>query len=96
MKQRCGLQHKSMDRVAKLAMERGLKHSDLSGQLRKWVDHVWARSSGANCFRLYGDKIYLFKGSKLITVMQIPNDLIKEVKRSKKRREENEINATSN
>ena len=37
MKQRCGLKEKSSDRIAKIAYEKGLRHSDLTGNLKKWM-----------------------------------------------------------
>ena len=41
MKQRCGLKEKSSDRIAKIAYEKGLRHSDLTGNLKKWVDGLY-------------------------------------------------------
>ena len=79
MKQRCGLKEKSSDRIAKIAYEKGLRHSDLTGNLKKWVDSLYFRNRSANQIRLYSDKAYIFTGDKLITVIQIPHNLVKEV-----------------
>ena len=35
IKQRCGVNKKSADRMAKIAYENGVKHSELTGNLRK-------------------------------------------------------------
>lgn len=78
MKQRCGLKEKSSDRIAKIAYEKGLRHSDLTGNLKKWVDGLYFRNHAANQIRLYSDKAYIFAGEKLITVLQIPHNLVKE------------------
>ena len=78
MKQRCGLKEKSSDRIAKIAYEKGLRHSDLTGNLKKWVDSLYFRNHSANQIRLYSDKAYIFAGEKLITVLQIPHNLVKE------------------
>ena len=69
----------SGDRIAKIAYEKGLRHSDLTGNLKKWVDSLYFRNRSANQIRLYSDKAYIFTGDKLITVIQIPHNLVKEV-----------------
>ena len=89
MKQRCGLKEKSSDRIAKIAYEKGLRHSDLTGNLKKWVDKQYFYNRRANQIRLYGDKAYIFHNQNLITVIQIPHNLVKEVVRISK--EGNEI-----
>lgn len=38
LKERCGLNDKSSERMAKIAYEKGLRHGDLTGNLKKWVD----------------------------------------------------------
>ena len=81
MKERNGLKSKSADRVATIAYEKGLKHSDLTGNLKKWVDSLYFKNRAANQIRLYGDKAYIFHDTKLITVLQIPHNLVKDVVR---------------
>lgn len=36
LKERCGLNDKSSERMAKIAYEKGLRHGDLTGNLKKW------------------------------------------------------------
>lgn len=86
LKERCGLSKKAAGRLANLAYERGMKHSETTGNLRKWVDSQYFYNETANNIRLYGDKAFIFSGYKLITVLQIPHNLVKYVKR---REEEN-------
>lgn len=81
IKERCGLKEKSADRMAKIAYEKGLRHCDLTSNLKKWVDGLYFKNRAANQIRLYGDKAYIFQNEKLITVMQIPHNLIHEVVR---------------
>lgn len=81
MKQRNGLSSKSADRIAAIAYEKGLKHGDLSENLKKWVDKQYFYNRKANQIRLYGDKAYIFQNEKLITVIQIPHNLVKDVVR---------------
>lgn len=84
MKQRCGLQEKSSGRIAKVAFENGLQHGELTGNLKKWVDSLYFRDRSANQIRLYGDKAYIFNDMKLITVLQIPHNLVKEADKLRK------------
>ena len=88
MKQRCGLKGKSSDRMAKIAYEKGLRHHDLTGNLKKWVDGLYLRNHSANQIRLYADKAYIFTGVKLITVLQIPHNLVKEADKLRKNKEQ--------
>lgn len=86
MKQRCGLNEKSSVRIAMIAYEDGLRHGDLTGNLKKWVDSLYFKNRSANQIRLYGDKAYIFHDTKLITVLQIPHNLVKEANKLRKRK----------
>lgn len=85
IRQRCGVNDAL--RISKIAYERGLKHSDLTGNLKKWVDGLWFRNKTANQIRLYGDKAYIFRDATLITVLQIPHNLVKDADRARKEKE---------
>lgn len=87
MKQRCGLKEKSSDRIAKKAYENGLRHGDCTGNLKKWVDSLYFRNQSANQIRLYSDKAYIFMNQKLITVLQIPHNLVKEADKLRRNKE---------
>lgn len=84
MKQRCGTNKKATDRIAQIAFENGLKHNELTGNLKKWVDSLYFKKCTANQIRIYGDKAYLFGHDKLITVIQIPHNLVKEADKLRK------------
>lgn len=84
IKQRCGVNKKSADRMAKIAYEKGVKHREVSGNLRKWVDGLYLKHHQGNQIRLYGDKAYIFHDARLITVIQIPHNLVKEVDKLRK------------
>lgn len=81
LKERCGLNKKASERLAKLAYEHGIKYNETTGNLRKWVDSQYFYNETANNIRLYGDKAFIFSDYKLITVLQIPHNLVKYVKR---------------
>lgn len=86
MKQRCGLNEKSCERIARKAFEEGICHSQTKGQLNKWVTSLYFKNEDANNIRLYGDKAFIFCGEVLVTVIQIPNELKKNMKSMIKRK----------
>lgn len=85
-KERCGINDKSINRMADKILEQGIKHCECTGHLKRWVDGLYLEEEHANNIRLYGDKAYLFHGSTLITIIQIPNNLISRVKTIQKRK----------
>lgn len=85
MKQRCGVGKNSVKRMAKKVYDLGMTHSETTGNLKKWVDGLYFYNQTANQIRLYGDKAYIFHNQKLITIVQIPHNLVQFVKRREKR-----------
>lgn len=82
LKERNGLNKKSIDRMAEKALNEGIRHSQTKGNLNKWISKQFFYNHKASNIRLYGDKAYLFtKDDKLITVLQIPASLMKDFKK---------------
>ena len=81
IKERCGFNSKASERMAKKAFEEGIKHSQTKGNLNKWVTSLYFKNKKANNIRLYGDKAYIFYDDVLITVIQIPTNLVKDFKK---------------
>lgn len=77
IKQRCGIQLGSSTRFADLALERGLTHSQTTGSLKRFIDGLYLDKKLANNIRVYGDKVFLFRGTTLITVVQLPQKYLK-------------------
>ena len=77
LKERNGLNKKSIERMATKALYEGIPHSRTNGRLHKWITSIYMKKKVATNIRLYGDKAYLFKGNVLITVLQIPPNLMK-------------------
>ena len=75
MKERCGANKRSTQKIAEKAFKTGFTHSQTKGNLRKWVTSLYFNNKSANNIRLYGDKAYIFTDEKLITVLQIPSNL---------------------
>lgn len=89
MKQRCGVGRNTSNSVASRAYNEGIKHKDTQGDLRKWIDGLYLSKKTANNVRLYNHKCYLFCGESLVTVLNIPDNLIEEYKSLDKRTKKN-------
>lgn len=75
LKERCGLQKKSKERIAAKVFKKGLSIEETNGSIRKWMTTVFYNNTNINNIRLYGDKIYLFADQTLITVLFVPKHL---------------------
>ena len=73
MKERCGLNYSSHDRVAEFVLLKGLCHKDCTGRLKKYVDYLFFSYPSGNNIRLYGDHVYIFNSTNLITILKLPN-----------------------
>lgn len=77
MRERCGLNKKSIERIAQKAYNKGIKHESTKGRLHKWITGVYFKNTKANNIRLYGDMLYIFCDNVLVTVFQIPHSIAK-------------------
>ena len=72
-RERMGIPKKAVDRAAAIAYEKGLKHSETCGGLKRYLDYLYFKGGGeANNMRVYGDHIYVFHDEILITVFKLP------------------------
>lgn len=74
----------ALDKMAILAFDNGIKHSDTKGTLNKYITRIWFKYKTANNIRIYGENIFFFKNSTLITLYQLPNDMKRLIKCVKK------------
>lgn len=81
LSERNGLNKKSNQRIVERVLLNGISHNQTKGRLNKWVNSLWFYNKQANNIKLYGDKAYIFVNEKLITVLQIPSDLTKDMKK---------------
>lgn len=79
-KERNGWNIKATERMSKKVLEQGIRHSQTKGRLNRWMSSLYNkhRREGAD-IRLYGDKAYIFANETLITVLQIPSNLTKDI-----------------
>ncbi len=81
LKERCGFNKKTSERMADKAFQKGIPHGKTKGRLNKWITSLYFKNEKANNIRLYGDKAYIFCGDVLATVIQIPISLTKDLKK---------------
>lgn len=60
--------------MARIALEKGTKHSDTSGALNRYLTALYMKYKTADNTRIYGQFVYLFYGENLITAFQLPNE----------------------
>lgn len=68
------------DRKAALAFENGYKRSELKGALRYFVDGLYVAHHHGDNIRVYSGHVWIFEGEYLITVINIPGKLQKNIK----------------
>lgn len=88
IRERMGLNKKSVDNIAALALEKGLKQSETTGRLRKYMDYLYYSHVTANNIRLYSQKVFIFHNTILITVFKLPNEYIKAFNKLSERKKE--------
>ena len=79
-KERNGWNTKTTERMLQKVLEQGITHSQTKGRLNKWMSSLYSnyRRKGKD-IRLYGDKAYIFVNESLLTVLQIPANLTKDM-----------------
>lgn len=84
LKERCGLNKKSVQRMADIAFTNGMKQEDATGQLNRWMASLYCANMDANNIRIYGNYVYIFCGITLVTVLHVPHRLKNHVNEQKK------------
>ena len=74
-KKRCGFPKKACQSHAQTAYDKGYRHVDAKGRAKRYMDKVFLEHRKANQMRVYGEFIYLFAGTVLITVMNLPKSV---------------------
>lgn len=89
IKTRLGVPKQSSDRIAGQALEYGIRHSDTTGALNRYITNLYFRHSTANNIRVFNSYVYIFQDEKLITVFQLPQKFRKAANRiaDKKKKE---------
>lgn len=87
-KERNGWSDKVTERMIPKILEKGIRHNQTKGNLHKWMTSLYNnhRRKGTD-IRLYGDKAYVFVNEALVTVLQIPSSLTKDMHKMVKKDE---------
>ncbi len=72
IRSRCGLSKKSAARMAEDAFENGITHANTTGSLNRYITALYFHNMSANNIRILNDKVFVFAGRTLITVLNLP------------------------
>ena len=89
LKERCGIPKKAIERKVKIALEKGLKHKETSGSLRKYVSALYCKEKDGTNITLHDDMVYIFTKTTLITVFHLPNKYKNLLKKQLERKTKN-------
>lgn len=90
MKERCGFNSKSRERMAERAFHEGISHSQTKGRLNKWMTKLYFNNTNANNIRIYGEKAYIFCDETLVTVLSVPTELKRDIRNIELKRKRNQ------
>lgn len=75
IRQRLGINKKSTEKAAEKALQMGVTHSETKGKLCRHLDGIFLLNHNPTNMRVYNHAVYLFRGTKLITVIPLPKNL---------------------
>ena len=76
-KSKLGISKKLADKNAQKALAFGITHAEAKNGLKKFLDKLYLSNGAANNVRVYHHYVYLFHGSTLITIINLPRNLCK-------------------
>lgn len=81
LKERGGVKKSSMEKIVERALSEGIPHCKTKGRLNKWITKLYFYNQTANNIKIYGEKAYVFADEKLITVLNVPANLTKDLEK---------------
>lgn len=87
MKQRTGLPKKSQMANAERALAEGATHKDTAGSLHRYIDSLFFANPNVHDFRIFSQRVYLFAGSTLVTVLPLPRKYYAAAEKAKRNAE---------
>lgn len=81
MKERNGWNRKAAKRMIQKVYQEGLRPEQVKGYLKGWVNNKTDYAKDCNEFVLFGEKLYIFNGNTMLTVLPVPTRgyILKEV-----------------
>ena len=89
MKERLDISKRTIDKNAERALQLGVKHSDTSGSLHRYITSLYWKDQTANNARIYCGNVYIFHNETLITVFPLPQRYRKTVERIRSKNNDN-------
>lgn len=86
LEQRCGVSKKNAPTVARRAFRTGITHTETHGNLHRFLDSIYLSQKKGTNMRIYGNAVFVFKEDTLITVINIPKNLMEDVNKIKEER----------
>jgi len=83
IEERIGLRGGLADKVALRALAEGVSHGDTVGSLKKYLDSLFFKNRSANNMRVFMEKVFIFNGETLITVLPLPHKYKKVINKMK-------------
>ena len=71
-RKRVGLPRDAVEGAALKAFKSGIKHSETSGSLKRYIDSLYLRERTANNIRIWAEKVWIFSDDRLVTVLPLP------------------------
>lgn len=73
LKQRNGWSRKASARMIGKVYQNGLRPDQVKGYLKSWINNKADYGKDGNEFVLFGEKLYIFNGNTMITVLPTPS-----------------------
>ena len=83
-KERLKWNENTLLKMAGRAYNMGVKHSDTKGSLNRYITSIWNKNKAVNNIRIYGENLFLFTDTKLITVYRLDHKICKKLNHSVK------------
>lgn len=71
-RKRVGVNRSAVERLARKAFADGITRYDAKGGLRRYLDALYHYNEQADNIRVYAEKVWIFSGNILITVLDLP------------------------
>jgi hypothetical protein len=88
VKDRLGLSKKLAKKKGQEALDYGLRHSEVKGHLRRFIDKTYLAKRTADNIRIFNQKVYLFDSNVLITVINLPQNLCRTANKMQQKKRE--------
>lgn len=91
-KERLGIPKRISEKNADQALKLGIKHSDTSGSLHRYITSLYWKQQTANNIRIYCENVYIFHNDTLITVFPLPQKYRSTVEQTRRKvHEDNQL-----